>query len=242
MERGVRSVVAIEAHPDDVELGCMGTLLKLRARGARVTIVSITAGDQGAAHDPDADHAAVAEVRAAEATAAAERMGGEFVSLDGPDGYLFDASALRDALSAVIRRAGADLVFAPPPADYQSDHIAASEIAFHAVFTSALPQFPIAGAALERTPVLYYYDAIMGLEFEPTLFVDITDQVEEKKALARLHASQMANMKAIGGWDLVEEIEIVGRYRGLQSGTRYAEAFRPCLRWPRLRALREFPE
>ena len=48
-------------------------------------------------------------------------------------------------------------------------------------------------------------------------------------------------MKAIGDWDLVEYIEIVGRFRGLQSGVTYAEAFRAATRWPRVRAFESFP-
>lgn len=235
----IESVVAVEGHPDDVELGCLGTLLKLRARGTRITIVSVTSGGRGASHDP-ALGGSIAEVRHREASAVAERLGGEFLTLGAPDGYLYDTADLRNELAAVFRRARAQVVFAPPPVDYHLDHATAGQLAFSATYYAAT-DMPVEGEPLARTPALYYFDAIAGVEFEPSFLVDISDHISEKKELAGLHASQMANMRAIGGWDLVEYIEIVGRYRGLQGATAYAEAFQSCLRWPRGRALRDFP-
>ena len=70
----IESVVAVEGHPDDVELGCLGTLLKLRAAGTRVTIVSLTSGAQGATHDQGLE-GSIADIRIAEASAVAERLG-----------------------------------------------------------------------------------------------------------------------------------------------------------------------
>lgn len=235
----IESVVAVEGHPDDVELGCLGTLLKLRSAGTRVTIVSLTSGAQGATHDEGLE-GSITDIRFGEASAVAERLGGEFLTLGAPDGYLYDTPELRNALAGVIRRARADIVFAPPPVDYHYDHVTAGQLAFSAVYYAATAM-PVEGERLTRTPALYYFDSIAGAEFQPSFLVDISDHIAEKKELAALHASQMANMREIGGWDLVEHIEIVGRYRGLQGATAYAEAFQSCLRWPRGRALRDFP-
>ena len=234
----IKSVVAVEGHPDDVELGCLGTLVKLRDEGTRITIVSVTAGDQGTG-DNSTTGDSIAATRFREASNVAERLGGEFLTLGARDGYLFDTSELRDALTIVIRRARPDIVFAPPPMDYHHDHINAGQIAFTAVY-HAVTQ-PIEGTRLRRTPALYYFDAAAGVEFNPSFLIDISAQIAEKRELAALHVSQMANMKAIGGWDLVDYIEIVGRYRGLQAATQYAEAFQSCLRWPRAPALQAFP-
>jgi LmbE family N-acetylglucosaminyl deacetylase len=235
----IESVVAVEGHPDDVELGCLGTLLKLRATGTRITIVSVTTGGQGASYDPGLG-ASIADVRFGEATAVAERLGGEFVTLGAPDGYLYDTPELRNALAAVLRRARPQVVFAPPPVDYHLDHATAGRLAFSATYYAATAM-PVEGEPLAAAPALYYYDSIAGVEFTPSFLVDISDQIAEKKELAALHASQMANMRAIGGWDLVDHIEVVGRFRGLQGATAYAEAFQACLRWPRGRALHAFP-
>lgn len=236
----ISSVVAVEGHPDDVELSAMGTLLKLSQRGARVTIVSVSDGGGGSFHDRSLT-GSIARIRAAEASAVAARLGGEWLTLGAPDGYIYDTPELRNGLATVMRRAECDLVLAPPPTDYHYDHSTAGQLAFTSAYYAAVGGADIEGTPLKRTPAVYYFDSIMGLEFVPSFFVDISAQIEEKKELARLHASQMANMKAIGDWDLEEYIEIVGRFRGLQSGVGYAEAFRPATRWPRVRALEDFP-
>ena len=237
---GITSVVAVEGHPDDVELSALGTLIKLHERGARVTIVSITDGGGGAFHDPTIS-SSIAAIRAAEAKSVAARLDGEWLTLGAPDGYLYDTTELRNALAGVFRSAKADLVLAPPPTDYHTDHSTAGQLAFTSAYYSAVSGGEVPGEQLGRTPPVFYYDSIMGLEFEPAFFIDISAQIEQKKELARLHDSQMANMKAIGDWDLVEYIEIVGRFRGLQSGVTYAECFRPATRWPRQRAFDSFP-
>ncbi len=237
---GITSVVAVEAHPDDVELGCLGTLLKLRASGARITIVSVTNGDKGA-HDRSVPYREMAATRFREASEVAARLEGEFVCLGAEDEYLLDAPELRNSLAAVFRRAQADLVLAPPPVDYQADHTITSEIAFQATHLAALPQLAIDEPALARAPRLYYYESVLGLEFRPAFFVDISAEMEEKKALAALHRSQVASMEEWYSFDMIDQIEVVGRYRGLQSGVRYAEVFAPCLHFPRVWALRSFP-
>jgi len=229
----------VEGHPDDVELACLGTLIKLRDEGSRITIVSVTNGGMGASHDAGLLDSIV-DVRYVEASAVAARLRGEYLTLGGRDGYLFDTPELRDALAAVIRRVRADVVFAPPPVDYHYDHINAGQIAFSSV-SLARSGMAIEGDPLDYMPALFYFDAIGGIDFNPSFFVDISAEIDEKKELLALHPSQMSNMKNLGGWDLVEYAEIVGRYRGLQGTTRYAEAFQSCLRWPRGRAFSQFP-
>lgn len=237
----ISSVVAVEPHPDDVEILCLGTLLKLREEGTEVTIVCVTNGDKGSGHRPDMPYAEVAVTRFREASAVAKEIGARFVNLGAEDEYLYDTPELRDALAAQFRIAKADVVLAPSPDCYQTDHTIASEIAFQAAHLSALPQLRIKEPALPAAPAMYYYDTVPGLDFEPSFYVDISAQMERKQQLARLHASQMASMKSQSNWDLVEAIEILGRFRGLQSGTRYAEAFRLCARYPRLKAWKSFP-
>jgi len=237
----ISSVVAVEPHPDDVEILCMGTLLKLREEGTKVTIVCVTNGDKGSGDKPDVPYAEIAATRFREASAVAKEIGAEFVNLGAEDEYLYDTPELRDALAAVFRTAKAEVVLAPSPDCYQTDHTIASEIAFQATHLSALPQLRIKEPALPTAPTMYYYDTILGLDFQPGFFVDISEQMERKQALARMHVSQMSSMKSQSNWDLVEAIEVQGRFRGLQSGTRYAEAFQLCSRYPRVKAWKHFP-
>ena len=138
--------------------------------------------------------------------AGAAAIGAEFVNLGAEDEYLFDTPELRNSLTAVLRRAKADAVLAPSPTCYQTDHTIASEITFQATHLAALPQLRIDEPALPRAPATYYYDTVLGLDFEPSFFIDVTDVFERKLELARLHVSQMASMNSQSGWDLVEGI------------------------------------
>jgi LmbE family N-acetylglucosaminyl deacetylase len=241
MNHRISSVVAIEGHPDDVELSALGTLLKLRDEGARITIVSISDGGNGAFYDRSVSGSSIAEVRAAEASSVASRLGGRWMTLGATDGYVYDTPDLRAALAGVLREAECDLVLAPPPTDYHYDHMNAGQLAFSAAYYAVSAGSEVAGQPLRATPAMYYFDAIAGLDFQPSFYVDVSSQIEEKKELASLHVSQMANMKALGGWNLVEYIEVVGRFRGLQSGVAYAEAFQTVARWPRVTAFSGFP-
>jgi LmbE family N-acetylglucosaminyl deacetylase len=237
----ISSVVAVEPHPDDVEILCMGTLLKLREEGTKVTIVCVTNGEKGSGDKPDMPYSEVAATRFREASGVAKAIGADFVNLGAEDGYLYDTPEVRDALAAVFRTAEAQVVLAPSPECYQTDHTIASQIAFQAAHMSALPQLRIKEKALPTAPAMYYYDTIAGLDFEPSFYVDISGQMARKQELARMHVSQMASMKLQSDWDLVEAIEVLGRLRGLQSDVRYAEAFQLCARYPRLKAWSQFP-
>lgn len=77
-------------------------------------------------------------------------------------------------------------------------------------------------------------EPIAGMGAQPTIYIDISDYFAEKCELLRLHQSQMISMLKWSAWDLVQYAEIVSRFRGLQSGTTYAEAFTPVLMYPRV--------
>jgi len=235
-----RSVVAVGAHPDDVEGGCGGTLLKLADAGVRITIVNITNGDKGSTV-PGQDPVAVTAIRDAESRAAATLLGAEYVCLGAEDQFLFDTRDLRLELAKVLGRVGADLVLASPPSDYQADHTLTGQLALEACHLAALPQVLVGLPVVERDPAMYYYDTTLGVDFQPTFYVDVTDVMERKLALVACHASQSAESTSGHGWSLQEAGTTKARLRGMQSGVRYAEGFAPCLRWPRVRALSTFP-
>ena len=177
----IASVVAVEGHPDDVELSAMGTLVKLHERGARVTIVSISDGGGGSFHDPS--FRLHRSVRAGEASEVAARLDGEWLTLKASDGYVYDTPELRNELAAVMRNAECDLVLAPPPTDYHFDHTTAGQLAFSASYYAAVGG-PRWWTPLSRTPPVFYFDSITGLEFEPSFFINISDQFKTKKELS----------------------------------------------------------
>lgn len=229
------SIVAIGAHQDDVELTCVGTLLRCRDRGDAVTIVTTTNGERGSSVDPDVPLAQVSRTRDGEARAVASELGADYVCLGYPDQYLRDTDEARTRLSDVIRLAGADLVLAPPPVDYHADHTTTSRLASDACLLASVAAVTTDAPPLARTPALWFVESTAGLSFEPAHYVDISDVFAEKLRLIELHASQAANMRAWAGFTLVRYAEVINSFRGLQCGVAFAEGFRPSLSWPRLR-------
>ncbi len=229
------SIVSIAAHQDDIELGCLGTLIKYQQRGdCQITNVTLSNGDKGSQHDPHAPYVEVAKVRIAEANAVAEALGGWHTCLGYEDEYLIVTKEMINQVVDILRQARADVVFCPPPVDYNTDHTVASTVAYQAVMLAGVKSIFTGHEPLENYPVLYYMDAITGMEFQPTSYVDITDVFERKLEVLQLHKSQMKNMQR-SGWDLVKYPRVVNAFRGMQCSVEFAEGFRPCLGWPRVR-------
>ena len=228
------SVVSVGAHQDD-ELGCLGTLIRYHQQGWRITTVSVSNGDKGGQHDPSIPHAVIAQTRIEEATRVAGELDGRYFCLGQEDGFVFDSREVRLALAGILRSVEADVVITLPPSDYNNDHVMAGQIALHASLLAAVNVIDTDAPPLPRAPFVLHMDTIVGLDFQPTHYVDISDQFAEKARLLRLHDSQMRSQPNITGWDLVTHAEVVGRFRGQQCGVHYAEGFRPVLRTPLLR-------
>lgn len=223
------SIVAVNAHQDD-EMASLGTLIRCRERGDRVAIVAISRGDKGGQYDPDLPGEEMARQRRAEAMAVADGIGAEYHCLEADDAFIQDTPAIRTALVRVLRQVRADVIITTPPTDYSSDHLTTSAIATQAALLGSLSPLLPDVPPLDRPPAVFYMDSIAGLDFQPTIYVDISEQWARKAELLRHHVSQMQAMEDYLGWDLVTQAETLGRFRGLQCGTRYAEGFRPVLR------------
>lgn len=217
-------------------MSCLGTLLQCRERGDRVTLGALSSGGQGGQHDPMVPHEMMAERRQLEASRVAAGLGGEYHCLGAEDGFISDTPDLRKALVRVLRQVEADVILTTPPSDYSQDHLTTSTVAAQAALLSAVAPLRTEEAPLRRPPAVFYMDSIAGLDFQPTTYVDITDQFERKCELLRLHESQMLSLPQYEGWDIVTHAQVVGRFRGLQAHVHYAEAFRPALRDGLLRA------
>ena len=218
----------------------MGTLLKLRAEGARITMITISGAGRGATPDDPISEPELLALREREARAVADAIGARYECLDAPDNFVQDTPELRVALTRLYQAAGADVVLAPAPTDYHADHVAASAIAMQAALMAhGRPVGP--EPSLPRAPAVYHYDTLYGQDFEPGFYIDISDVIAEKKRLAEMHASQSSFMAAQGGRTLSDMIESLGRFRGGQSMAAYAEAFRISDRYPRVRAWQALP-
>ena len=231
------NIVCVGAHQDDIEVHVLGTLLSYRSRdNVSITNVTVSNGDKGGQYDTSIPHEEIAAIRIAEATAVAEALGGHYICLGQADEYIHDTDEARNQLTDIFREAKADIVFATAPVDYNLDHTITSELAFQACLLASVRTIFTDHEPLSRSPALYYMDSGTAAEWIPTHFVDISQFFERKCELLQLHESQMRNMQQFGGWDLVKYARVIGAFLGLQCGVEYAEAFKPALAWPRIRA------
>lgn len=173
-------VLAFGPHPDDIELGCGGTLLKLSDLGYRCALVDLTRGEMGTR--------GMVETRAAEAAAAAKILGATVrENLGLPDGSVRNDDASRRKVVEVIRTYRPQLVFVPYYEDRHPDHYHASELIYEATFVAGLRRYETALESYRPSKVVYY---MRWHEFEPTFIVDITDQFDRKMEAIWAYASQ----------------------------------------------------
>jgi LmbE family N-acetylglucosaminyl deacetylase len=195
----MRRVLAVGAHPDDVELGCGGTLLAHAAAGDEVTLLVVTDGSRGPGD--------IAE-RRDEQQRAARALGAELLW-----GGLTDCAVAADAATvAVVERAlretGADVVYVHAPEDSHQDH--------RAVASATL-------SAARRLARVLHYQSPSTLAFTPTVFVDVTAYLSGKLGALGAHASQVERSA------MVEPDAVVAsaRHWGAYARIGYAEAFTP---------------
>lgn len=117
------AILAVHAHPDDIEILMGGTLALLAGQGHTIRIVTATAGEGGSA---EFDPAETGRVRQAEATASAARIGAAYRCLGFPDLGVFNDDPSRRAVTELVRWAAPDIVITASPADYHPDHEAIS--------------------------------------------------------------------------------------------------------------------
>ncbi|HYO14041.1 MAG TPA: bacillithiol biosynthesis deacetylase BshB1 [Thermoanaerobaculia bacterium] len=173
-------VLAIGAHPDDVELGCGGTLALLARQGRKVGILHLTRGERGTRGS--------AEERTAEAEKAAEALGAvELAFLDCGDGGLRTGPAEEDALIEVLRRWRPDLVLGPTPHDRHPDHTRGHRLLEAACFYAGLRN---RGEGEPHRPAAVFSFMQHDL-FTPSFLVDVTSTWDAKLASLAAYRSQL---------------------------------------------------
>lgn len=231
------NVLAIGCHPDDIEIGCSGTLAKCVKRGDKVTVCHVANGNMGHEIIKPAE---LREMRIAEAKKAGSLAGIEVVTMDIgdllPNGCSIEQ---RDKIADLIRATQPDFIITHGPDDYMPDHREVSKLVFDASFVASVPQYGNGGKAAV-TPI-YYMDNLAGLNFIPTEFVDITDEIDLKIEMLECHVSQLKWMRDHDHIDFAEFVRSCSRFRGIQSNVQYAEAFRQELVWPKVITKRLLP-
>ena len=225
-------LLAIAAHPDDVELTCGGTLVKMKARGYRFGIVDLTRGEMGTRGTP--------EIRGAEAARAAEILGAEFrETLDLGDGGLRRGREEELAVIEVIRREKPRLILTPYPEDRHPDHGRAGQLVTDAAFYAGLRKLETAHPAHRPQQTIYFstFDAR-----RPDMLVDVTDVIETRRAAMRAFESQFHKEGStepetmLAQRSFLDMIEARAREFGAMINVEFAEGFL-CRRPPRVEDL-----
>ena len=219
-------VLAVGCHPDDVEIACSGTLAKCVKRGDTVIVCHASSGNLGHVVIPPDE---LRVNRAAEAKKAGAMAGIEVICAGFDDLELFaDNKEARDKMVDVIRYADPDVIITHDPDDYMPDHTAVSKLVFDASFTANLPNYPSKQKNAAKLVPFFYMDTLAGVNFNPTLYVDITEEIDLKLQMLECHESQVVWMRDHDGIDFPDMVKTCSRYRGYQCGADYAEGFKQC--------------
>ena len=210
---GVRTVLAVGPHPDDIEIGVGGTVLALLAAGHRVHFLDMTNGEPTPQGDP--------ETRAGEMAAAAEVLGvAGRTTLDLPNRYVMDTIEARTKVAEVIRTVRPDLLLVPYWVDAHPDHVATSHLCDAARFYAKLTKTDMAGEPWYPSKILYYLCSHLRIAFPASFIVDVSDHFDRKIEALKCYPSQF---RRDGGWPVVDLMTRYARYFGALIGADYGE-------------------
>jgi bacillithiol biosynthesis deacetylase BshB1 len=213
-------LLAIAAHPDDVEQTCGGTLIKMAELGYRTGVLDLTAGDLGTR--------GTAEIRLAEAEIAARHL---LLAWRGnlrlPDARLENTLAARMTVMSEIRRLRPRLVILPYWEARHPDHYRAGELAYEACFLAGVRRLDESTEPHRPFKILY---ASLYANVTPSFLVDITAQFERRMAALLAYQSQYGPSPHAAELfpspeEIRERLEAVARFYGNLIGVRYAEPF-----------------
>jgi LmbE family N-acetylglucosaminyl deacetylase len=231
------TVIAIAAHPDDIEFVMAGTLLLLGEAGWDLHYLNLSSGNLGST---TMTPARTARVRRAEAQAAAKVLGATWHAPFCNDLEIFyDARALR-RLGAIIREVAPDVILTHAPQDYMEDHMNTSRLAVSAAFVRAMPGYRTTPVRRPATrPVTIYHASPHGLRdglrrrIHAGAFVNTTRVHGRKMAALECHASQGGFLETTQGMSsYLKTMADLSREVGRQSGRfRRAEGWRRHLHW-----------
>ncbi len=223
-------ILAIHAHPDDVEILAGGTFALLARTEISLTICTMTPGDCGTAEMGPEE---IASVRRMEAATAAALIGAEYVCAEFRDLAIFTDDAGRRKVTRILRETRPDIVITANNPDYHCDHEATHALVRDACFAASAPNYQAGVApALDHIPHLYFMDSADGIDrdgnvLRPEFLVNVADTLDMKRTLIGCHESQRAWLRKQHGMD--DYVETAARWtakRGALGGMAYGEGFR----------------
>jgi len=194
------NILAIGAHPDDIEFGCGGSLIKYSQRGHRLFLLVMTGGGSGAP----------SETRMAEQTAARQILGANDIFWGGyQDTHLGVDAEMIKKIESVIASVKPEFIFCHFPDDTHQDH-------------RHLAQAIMSATRYIRN--VLFYEGPTTQNFNPQVYVDIADTLEVKLEALQAHRSQVMKTN-IEDLSIIEVARSCANFRGIQGRVKYAEAF-----------------
>jgi LmbE family N-acetylglucosaminyl deacetylase len=226
------NILAIGAHPDDIEILCAGTLALYAQQGHHVIMAVFTSGNMGDRLVPPEE---LARIRRAENEEAAAIIGARLLWPGIMDEHVFPNESQRRVMIDLIREADPDVILTHSPNDYHPDHRYVSQLVFDSFFQKGLTHIPDQRQPACRFGVtqVYYMDNIAGIGFVPGEYVDITSVMETKIRMLRCHKSQYKAISELARHNIEQVAEIQARFRGLAGNCEFAEAFCRLETWQR---------
>jgi bacillithiol biosynthesis deacetylase BshB1 len=219
-------ILAIGAHPDDVELGCSGTLAKEISRGKKAGILDLTRGELGTRGS--------AETRDKEAEEAAKILGLSMrKNLGFSDGFFANNAAHQLEIIKIIRKYRPEIVLCPAIEDRHIDHGKGSRLASEACFLSGLKKIETTFENNKqnhwRPKAVYHY--IQWKDLNPEIVVDISGFMEKKMEAVKAYKSQFHDPESkepethVSSSNFLESVSYRARNLGRLIGTEHAEGF-----------------
>jgi LmbE family N-acetylglucosaminyl deacetylase len=228
-----KRVLAVGAHPDDVEFMCGGTVTLLSQKGFEINIATVCSGNKGSGELRPQE---IANKRFKEASEAAKVLGATFTSLGEPDLELVFNNRVRSEVVELVRRVDPLIVITHSPEDYMLDHEITADLLWDACFSASVVNYvtnqPNPAKPTKSVPFLFYADASgsedrFGASIAVDFYVDISSVIENKKEMLSKHQSQRSWLKKQHGIDdYIEKMLSWGRRRGAEVGIHFVEAFR----------------
>jgi N-acetylglucosamine malate deacetylase 1 len=226
-------ILAIHAHPDDLEILAAGTLALLALAGHEITMVTMTGGDKGSDHHSPEE---ISEIRRHEAASAARLIGAKYQCAGFLDLEFFSDNPSRKRVVELLRRLRPELVITAPPVDYMCDHETTSDLVRDACFAAPAPNYftdvDNPARPMAAIPHLYFTDPLGGVDREnqivmPDFVVNIESTFATKTRMLAEHRSQREWLQRHHGMDdYIAMMEELSRSRGRLGGVKYGEGFR----------------
>lgn len=226
-------VLAIGAHPDDVEICCAGTLARYIERGDHVTVAIVCKGDSASLNLPPDQ---LVQVRSREAQAAARVLGADLIQMGLPDWGVDPTFETTKLFAGVIRQAQPNVILTHFHTDYGSDHNNTFVLVRDGALAATVPNIKTGHRPLKRQPAILLWEPLGGYGFQPDAYVDITKTMRKKLRMLACHKSQREWLDRHGGIDFVDYVNVTARFRGYQAAVKMAEGFVTLKNWAQIPA------